>query len=394
MPEDMEIDVHRQDVTWSVPGQEQHLKLLPGHIYIHPSGYKVRMAQAPRGAELAADRARCRRAPSATSPAPCRAAASRRSARAWSTRCCRGRSTCGASTRTWRWSRRSSARDYDGAADLLARALARLGDQAAHPESRRVHAGVQRLAGGHPQPRARAGVRHQALLPPGVGRRLAQPLQRRHHQRRAGPRAQVRGPPAGRQLSPDRPGGERRLADLQAAAGLRRGRQGPDGGRHHRLGGGAGTPAGRPSRASTTGIPASSWRRTASSGCSSAPTTRSTPGSTARPRRTWRARGSSARNFEPLSAADDAQRDRRGRGAARRLHRADAGARGPKRRPRRRRLLDLLGAAAADRRQAHQEPALSAAPPGHGASARPLRGGDGRPAQPPAAAPRAGATSR
>ncbi len=45
MPEDMEIDVHRQDIKWVSKGQEQHLKLLPGRIYIHPSGYKVRMAK-------------------------------------------------------------------------------------------------------------------------------------------------------------------------------------------------------------------------------------------------------------------------------------------------------------------------------------------------------------
>lgn len=45
MPEDMEIDVHRQDITWRRNGKEQHLKLLPGRIYIHPSGYKIRMAR-------------------------------------------------------------------------------------------------------------------------------------------------------------------------------------------------------------------------------------------------------------------------------------------------------------------------------------------------------------
>jgi hypothetical protein len=45
MPEDMEIDVHRQDIKWVSKGQEQHLKLLPGRIYIHPSGYKIRMAK-------------------------------------------------------------------------------------------------------------------------------------------------------------------------------------------------------------------------------------------------------------------------------------------------------------------------------------------------------------
>jgi phosphoenolpyruvate carboxykinase (diphosphate) len=45
MPEDMEIDVTRQDVKWVSKGHEQHLKLLPGRIYLHPSGYKIRMAK-------------------------------------------------------------------------------------------------------------------------------------------------------------------------------------------------------------------------------------------------------------------------------------------------------------------------------------------------------------
>jgi phosphoenolpyruvate carboxykinase (diphosphate) len=45
MPEDMEIDVPRQDIKWTRNGREQHLRLLPGRIYIHPSGYKVRMAR-------------------------------------------------------------------------------------------------------------------------------------------------------------------------------------------------------------------------------------------------------------------------------------------------------------------------------------------------------------
>jgi phosphoenolpyruvate carboxykinase (diphosphate) len=43
MPEDMEIDIHRQDISWTKDGERQHLKLLPGRTYIHPSGYKVRM---------------------------------------------------------------------------------------------------------------------------------------------------------------------------------------------------------------------------------------------------------------------------------------------------------------------------------------------------------------
>lgn len=45
MPEDMNIDVRHQAITWTWQNEEQHLKLLPGRIYIHPSGYKIRMTQ-------------------------------------------------------------------------------------------------------------------------------------------------------------------------------------------------------------------------------------------------------------------------------------------------------------------------------------------------------------
>ncbi|HXI19487.1 MAG TPA: hypothetical protein VNH46_00295, partial [Gemmatimonadales bacterium] len=45
MPEDMEIDIHGQDIRWMRDGEEQHLKLLPGRTYFHPSGYRVRMAK-------------------------------------------------------------------------------------------------------------------------------------------------------------------------------------------------------------------------------------------------------------------------------------------------------------------------------------------------------------
>ena len=47
-------------------------------------------------------------------------------------------------------------------------------------------------------------------------------------------------PALDRELSAYRPGGERRVANLQAASGFCCGRQGADGRRHHRVGGGAG----------------------------------------------------------------------------------------------------------------------------------------------------------
>ncbi len=47
LPEDMEIDLKRQDIKWTSRGEDQHLKLLPGQTYVHPSGYKVRMEKHP-----------------------------------------------------------------------------------------------------------------------------------------------------------------------------------------------------------------------------------------------------------------------------------------------------------------------------------------------------------
>ena len=47
LPEDMEIDLGHQDIRWTSKGEEQHLKLLPGHVYLHPSGFKVRLEKHP-----------------------------------------------------------------------------------------------------------------------------------------------------------------------------------------------------------------------------------------------------------------------------------------------------------------------------------------------------------
>ncbi|MCK5688523.1 hypothetical protein KAI87_04590, partial [Myxococcota bacterium] len=43
IPEDTLVDLHRQKVSWQKEGKEESLKLLPGRVYIYPSGYKVRL---------------------------------------------------------------------------------------------------------------------------------------------------------------------------------------------------------------------------------------------------------------------------------------------------------------------------------------------------------------
>ena len=95
-------------------------------------------------------------------------------------------------------------------------------------------------------------------------------------------------------------------------------------------------------------------------------------------------------NFQPLAPGGRAAY-RRGRGGPRRFHPTDAGARGRERGAPRRRLLDLLSRAATRRRQADQEPALPSGAAGPRSTPRPVRRGDGREAQPAAAAPRASA---
>jgi phosphoenolpyruvate carboxykinase (diphosphate) len=47
VPEDSDFDVKQQEVKWLRGDTEAKLKLLPGHVYMLPSGYKVRMAKHP-----------------------------------------------------------------------------------------------------------------------------------------------------------------------------------------------------------------------------------------------------------------------------------------------------------------------------------------------------------
>lgn len=43
LPEDMEVDLNSQSATWIKDGEKQRLRVLPGHEYLHPSGYKIRL---------------------------------------------------------------------------------------------------------------------------------------------------------------------------------------------------------------------------------------------------------------------------------------------------------------------------------------------------------------
>jgi len=47
LPEDMEIDLPTQRARWVHHGQEQSIRVLPGQVYMHPSGYKVRLEKHP-----------------------------------------------------------------------------------------------------------------------------------------------------------------------------------------------------------------------------------------------------------------------------------------------------------------------------------------------------------
>ncbi|HWE94295.1 MAG TPA: hypothetical protein VG269_10050 [Tepidisphaeraceae bacterium] len=47
VPEDVNIDLPIQRVRWTKDGREHSLKLLPGKVYVYPTGYKVRMEKHP-----------------------------------------------------------------------------------------------------------------------------------------------------------------------------------------------------------------------------------------------------------------------------------------------------------------------------------------------------------
>ncbi len=47
VPEDVEIDLPTQRVSWYHDGQPKSMKLLPDTIYVHPTGYKVRLEKHP-----------------------------------------------------------------------------------------------------------------------------------------------------------------------------------------------------------------------------------------------------------------------------------------------------------------------------------------------------------
>ncbi len=49
VPEDVGIELQDQTVTWTQNGQTRQLKLLPDHVYVLPSGYKISMLKPARG---------------------------------------------------------------------------------------------------------------------------------------------------------------------------------------------------------------------------------------------------------------------------------------------------------------------------------------------------------
>ena len=138
---------------------------------------------------------------------------------------------------------RPRAQRHRPAPDPVARPLGGLGHQAAHPVALGVHRRVQRLALAHPAVRQGARLRRQALLPPGVGRRLAQPLQRRRDRRPAGQLAAPRRRQDHPQHAARRLQRRRVVAPVQPAARLLARGEGADPGRHHGIHRGARRPA-------------------------------------------------------------------------------------------------------------------------------------------------------
>ena len=47
LPEVMRVDLSAQSAIWKKDGVEQRIRILPGHDYLHPSGYKIRLEKHP-----------------------------------------------------------------------------------------------------------------------------------------------------------------------------------------------------------------------------------------------------------------------------------------------------------------------------------------------------------
>ena len=48
LPEDMQVDLPAQAASWTdANGETQSIRILPGHDYVHPSGYKIRLEKHP-----------------------------------------------------------------------------------------------------------------------------------------------------------------------------------------------------------------------------------------------------------------------------------------------------------------------------------------------------------
>ena len=48
VPEDLQMDLNDQTVTWTHAGKTETIKLRPGLIYVHPSGYRIAMEKHPK----------------------------------------------------------------------------------------------------------------------------------------------------------------------------------------------------------------------------------------------------------------------------------------------------------------------------------------------------------
>lgn len=47
LPEEFKVDLHQTKITWKYNNEDVEIKLQPGKVYIHPSGYKVHMEKHP-----------------------------------------------------------------------------------------------------------------------------------------------------------------------------------------------------------------------------------------------------------------------------------------------------------------------------------------------------------
>ncbi len=200
VPEDARFDLHKQRISWAGGAKERAIKLLPGKVYVRPSGYKVRMLKPSKGRSwrlvgTVAEGTLCHK--------PCTVSGGGKSeiSKPITDAILTGPVFVADFQNDFDAVQGLLEHDYSGRFKSrekidkrpILSAERSLGSviKLLTPDERDYQPEYNRWIRVHSTTHQKTGFRRQALLQTRMGRPLAGPFQRRYHQRRPGQRAQV-----------------------------------------------------------------------------------------------------------------------------------------------------------------------------------------------------------